>query len=453
VAGSGFEGIEGDLNLSPRRAEWSRRHVGGETQRWLEEDARYFLHQALSTPCLNALARADGIYLEDLEGRRYMDFHGNSVHQIGFGNPAVIAAIKAQLDELSFCTRRYTNARAVELARKLAEITPGDLGKSLFCPSGAAAIGMALRLARVATGRHKTVSMWDSFHGASLDASSVGGERMFRGDVGPLLPGTEHVPPPDASRCALGCGGRCDLRCAGYVEYVLEREGDVAAVVAEPVRSTPAIPHPEYWPRIRAACNRSGALLIFDEIPQCLGRTGRMFASEHWGVVPDILVLGKGLGGGILPMAAIVTRPDLDVMADRALGHYTHEKNPVTCAAALATIDYIEKEGLVDRARELGAHALARMSELARRHRLIGDVRGLGLLMGIELVQDRETRAPATDEADRVMYEALERGLSFKVSAGNVLTLTPPLIISRNELDRALDIIDDCLTEIEAAPS
>jgi (R)-1-hydroxy-2-aminoethylphosphonate ammonia-lyase len=375
------------------------------------------------------------------------------VHQVGFANPAVIAAIKSQLDELAFCTRRYTNARAVELARKLAEITPGDLGKSLFCPSGAAAIGMALRLARVATGRHKTVSMWDSFHGASLDASSVGGERMFRGDVGPLLPGTEHVPPPDASRCALGCGGRCDLRCAGYVEYVLEREGDVAAVVAEPVRSTPAIPHPEYWPRIRAACNRSGALLIFDEIPQCLGRTGRMFASEHWGVVPDILVLGKGLGGGILPMAAIVTRPDLDVMADRALGHYTHEKNPVTCAAALATIDYIEKEGLVDRARELGAHALARMSELARRHRLIGDVRGLGLLMGIELVQDRETRAPATDEADRVMYEALERGLSFKVSAGNVLTLTPPLIISRNELDRALDIIDDCLTEIEAAPS
>jgi 4-aminobutyrate aminotransferase len=450
MEGSAFEGVEGDLNLSPRRAEWSRRHIGAPTRRWLDEDARYFLHQALSTPCLNALARADGIYLEDLEGRRYMDFHGNSVHQVGFGNPAVIAAIKAQLDQLSFCTRRYTNAPAVELAQKLAAIAPGDLGKSLFCPSGAAAIGMALRLARVATGRHKTVSMWDSFHGASLDASSVGGERMFRGDVGPLLPGTEHVPPPDASRCALGCAGRCDLRCAAYLEYVLEREGDVAAVIAEPVRSTPAIPHPEYWPRVRAACDRHGALLIFDEIPQGLGRTGRMFVAEHWSVVPDILVLGKGLGGGILPMAAIVTRPDLDVMADRALGHYTHEKNPVTCAAALATIRYIEQEGLVDRARELGLHALDRMCELAWRHPLIGDVRGLGLLMGIELVRDRETRAPADDEADRVMYEALARGLSFKVSAGNVLTLTPPLIVSRDELDRALGIIDDCLTGIEA---
>jgi len=450
VSDTAFEGIEGDLNASPHRAEWTRRNIGQETRRWLEEDARYFLHQALSTPCLNALARADGIYLEDLEGRRYMDFHGNSVHQVGFGNPAVIAAVKAQLDELSFCTRRYTNIPAVELARKLAQITPGALAKSLFCPSGAAAVGMALRLARVATGRHKTLSMWDSFHGASLDASSVGGERMFRGDVGPLLPGTEHVPPPDASRCALGCGGRCDLRCAGYVEYVLEREGDVAAVVAEPVRSTPAIPHREYWPRIRAACDRTGALLIFDEIPQCLGRTGRMFVSEHWGVTPDILVLGKGLGGGILPMAAIVTRPELDVMADRALGHYTHEKNPVTCAAALATIHYIEKEGLVGRARELGALALARMTEMAERHRLIGDVRGLGLLLGIELVRDRNTRERASEEADRVMYRALERGLSFKVSAGNVLTLTPPLTISRAELDRALAIVDECLTEIEA---
>jgi (R)-1-hydroxy-2-aminoethylphosphonate ammonia-lyase len=449
MAGSAFEGIEGDLNLSPHRAEWIRRNIGAETSRRLEEDARYFLHQALSTPCLNVLTRAEGIYLEDVQGRRYMDFHGNSVHQVGFGNPAVVAAVKAQLDELPFCTRRYTNEPAIELAKKLAHITPGTLGKSLFCPSGTAAVGMAMRLARAATGRHKTLSMWDSFHGAGLDASSVGGERMFRGDIGPLLPGAEHVPPPDAPRCALGCGGRCDLRCAGYLEYVLEREGDVAAVIAEPVRSTPAIPHPDYWPRVRAACDRAGTLLIFDEIPQCLGRTGRMFVCEHWPVVPDILVLGKGLAGGIWPMAAIVTRPELDVMADRALGHYTHEKSPVGSAAALATIRYIEQEKLVDRARELGGVALDRMNEMARRHRLVGDVRGLGLLMGLELVRDRDTRERATDEADRVMYDALTRGLSFKVSAGNVLTLTPPLTITRAELERALDIVDECLTEVE----
>src|SRR5262245_22603890 len=283
-----FEGIEGDLNASAARAEFAARHLGAEARRLLDEDARYFLHQALSTPCLNVLARADGIYIEDVESRRYMDFHGNSVHQVGYAHPAVVAAIKAQLDELSFCTRRYTNRPAIELARTLARITPGDLGKSLFCPSGAAAIGMALRLARAATGRHKTLSMWDAFHGASLDASSVGGERMFRRDIGPLLAGTEHVPPPDPRRCALGCGGHCDLRCAGYVEYVLDKEGDVAAVIAEPVRSTPAVPHPDYWRRIRAACDRAGALLIFDEIPQGLGRTGGLVSSEALRVLRGI---------------------------------------------------------------------------------------------------------------------------------------------------------------------
>lgn len=443
-----FEAFEGDTNVSPRRDEWAARHLAPATRRWLEEDQRYFLRQALSTPCLNVLSRCHELYVEDLEGRRYLDFHGNSVHQVGFGNPAVIEAIKAQLDELAFCPRRYTNLPAIALAKKLAEITPGNLGKSLFCPSGAGAIGMALRLARAATGRYKTLSMWESFHGASLDASSVGGEQLFRGGIGPLLPGTEHVPPPNAYRCLWGCGGQCDLRCARYIEYVLETEGDVAAVVAEPVRSTPYVPHADYWRRVREACDRAGALLIFDEIPQGLGRTGKMFACEHFGVVPDILVLGKGLGGGILPMAAIVTRPDLDVMPDRALGHYTHEKNPVTCAAALATINYIEKERLVERARLLGEHALGRLREMAARQPLIGDVRGLGLLLGIELVQDRETRVRARDEAERVMYRALEKGLSFKVTAGNIVTLTPPLTIPKDELDRALAIVEECIREV-----
>jgi 4-aminobutyrate aminotransferase len=175
-----------------------------------------------------------------------------------------------------------------------------------------------------------------------------------------------------------------------------------------------------------------------------------MFACEHFDVVPDILVLGKGLGGGVLPIAAIVTRADLDVMPDRALGHYTHEKNPVTCAAALATIDVIEKEGLADRARTLGDHALGRLRALAARHRMIADVRGIGLLLGVELV-DPDTGAPARTAAERVMYGALERGLSFKVSAGNVLALTPPLTIASDDLDRALDIVDACLAEVERA--
>jgi len=441
---SGFES-EGDLNLSPRREQWLADNVAPETRAWLDEDARYFLHQSLSTPCLNVLRGCEGIWVEDLQGRRYMDFHGNSVHQVGFRNRRVIEAIKAQLDELPFCTRRYTNIPAIRLARKLAQLAPGNLNKVLFAPGGTTAIGMALKLARVATGRFKTISMWDSFHGASLDAISVGGEAIFRRGMGPLLPGTEHVPPPDPSQCPFGCGSQCSLQCARYVEYVLEKEGDVAAVVAETVRSIPYIPPPDYWRIVRAACDRHGALLILDEIPHGLGRTGKMFTCEHYGIVPDMLVIGKGLGGGVMPLAALLAREDLDIMSDGALGHYTHEKNPVACAAGLATLECLEENGLLENARVLGEHALRRIEEMKVRHPIVGGGRGLGLLLGIELVTGGPTRERARDAAERVMYRALEKGLSFKVTMGNVLTLTPPLTVTRAEMDRALDIIEECL--------
>jgi 4-aminobutyrate aminotransferase len=235
------------------------------------------------------------------------------------------------------------------------------------------------------------------------------------------------------------------------VEYVLEKEGDIAAVIAEPIRSTPYIPKPEYWKIIRGACDRHGALLIFDEIPHALGRTGRMFTCENFAVVPDMLVIGKGLGGGVFPLAALIAREGLDVAGNRALGHYTHEKSPVACAAALATIRYIEENNLAEHARELGQYALSRMAGMMERHPLIGDVRGLGLFLGIELVKDRITGERATDEAEAVMYAALSRGLSFKLSMGNILTLTPALTITRGEMDRALDIIETCLDEVEQA--
>jgi 4-aminobutyrate aminotransferase len=442
---------EGDINLSPRRDEWQDAHLDAKTRALLDEDARYFLHQSLSSPCLNVMKACEGIYIEDLQGRRYMDFHGNNVHQVGFSNPDVIKAIKAQLDDLSFCTRRYTNQVAVDLAKKLAEIAPGDLNKVLLCPGGTGAIGIALKLARLATGRFKTISMWDSFHGASLDAISIGGEAVFRQGIGPLLPGTEHVPPADEYQCIWGCHerGGCDLKCADYVEYVLEKEGDIAAIIAEPVRSTPYIPKPEYWQSIREACDRHGALLIFDEIPHALGRTGKMFTCENFDVVPDILVIGKALGGGVFPLAAIIAREDLDVGADRALGHYTHEKNPVACAAALATIKYIETHNLAEHARQVGNYAVERMKDMMADHPLIGDVRGLGLLMGMELVRDRSTRERATDEAEAVMYKALSKGLSFKTTMGNILTLTPPLTISQTEMAQALDNLEQSLVEVE----
>ena len=442
---------EGELNISPRRQVWRQEQLDEDTKYWLEEDAKYFLHQSLSTPCLDVLARCKGAWLEDLQGKRFLDFHGNSVHQVGFGHPHVIQAIREQMETLPFCTRRYSNIPAIKLARKLTQLAPGSLDKVLFAPGGTGAVGIALKLARMATGRFKTLSMWDSFHGGSLDTISIGGEAIFRQDIGPLLPGTEHVPPPDAQHCPWDCRGTCSLKCAEYVDYVLEKEGDIGAVIAETVRSTPFIPPRDYWKIIREACDRHGALLILDEIPHCLGRTGKMFTCEHYDIVPDMLVIGKGLGGGIFPLAALVAREDLDVAPDRALGHYTHEKNPVACAAALATIEVIEKEHLLENARDLGDYALGRMQAMKQKHAVVGDIRGLGLLMGMELVKDGKSGERAMDLAEEVMYRALAKGLSFKLSMGNILTLTPPLTLTTDEMGQAVDILDTCLTEVESA--
>jgi 4-aminobutyrate aminotransferase len=450
---------EGDSNRSACRRAFADR-LPPAVSSLVEADARHFLHQSLSSPCLSALRRAEGIWLEDLAGRRYLDFHGTGVHHLGHGHPRLIAALKAQLDELPFTPRRFTNAPAVALAEKLAAIAPAGLSKVLLAPGGSEAIEMALKLARAVTGRYKTVSFWDSFHGAGFGGASVGGEALFRsGPIGPLLPGAEHVAPFACYHCPYGYPDRegapqlevCRMRCASFVRYVLEKERDVAAVIAEPVRAVPYLPPPGFWQEVRAACADFGALLIFDEIPSGLGRTGRMFACEHVGVAPDILVLGKALGGGVVPLAAMLARPEYDVVGDFALGHYTHEKNPVLARAALTTIEIIEDERLVENAERVGAHALAGLQEMKARHSLIGDVRGIGLLLGIELVRDRATKEPAAEEAEAVLYACLERGLSFKTTFGNVLTLAPPLTITAAEIDQAVAILDEAIAATERA--
>lgn len=440
---------EGESNTSTARAEWRKKSDDPSAERLIARDAEVFLHQDLSSPVVSTIAKAEGIWIEDTSGRRFMDFHGNSVHHIGYGHPRLIAAIKDQLECLSFAPRRFTCEPAVELAEALTSRATanlgGDLGKVLFTTGGSDAVEVALKLARAATGRFKTVSFWDAFHGAGFGAASVGGEHTFRSHIaGPLLPGAEHVAPFACYRCPYGHAGPdvCGIACANMVDYVLGREGDVAAVIAEPMRAVPYVPPPGFWKAVRDACDRHGALLIFDEIPTGLGKTGRFFASEHDGVTPDMVVMGKSLGGGVLPIAAVIARSDLDVAGDFAIGHYTHEKNPVTARAALTTIRIIEEEGLVARAEELGAHAMDRMRELMTRSAHVGDVRGRGLMLGVEIVADKESRAPDHVRAERIYYRCLDRGLSFKISQGSVLTLSPPLVISRADLDRALDIVE-----------
>jgi len=447
---------EGEVNSSSRRMEWARKNHNADTTKQLNEDARYFLHQSVSTPCLSTIARADGAYIEDTQGRRFLDFHGNNVHHIGYGHPRLKAAIAKQMDELPFAPRRFACAPATALARKLGDIAPGNLSKTLFTTGGSSAVEVALKIARAATGRHKTISFWDAFHGAGFGASSVGGEQMFRSHaIGPLLAGTEHVAPFACYRCPYGypdLKGQpqldlCKMTCANFVRYVLEKEGDVAAVIAEPARAVPYIPPEGFWREVKRACEDHGALLIFDEIPTGLGKTGRLFACDHDDVVPDILVMGKALGGGILPLAAVVTTPELDVGKEFAFGHYTHEKNPVSAMAGLTTISIIEDEALVDNAATLGGRAIDRLREMQTRYPVIGDVRGRGFLFGIELVTDTVSKTAANDLAEAVFYRCLDKGLSFKISLGNTLTFTPPLILTEQQLEFALQVIEESVHE------
>ena len=435
---------EGDINLGDRRTAWQAAHIDDETRRVLDEDARWFLHQSMSTPCLNALSAAQGAWLTDTAGRRILDLHGNSLHQIGYGHPKVMAAMRATLDTLPFSPRRYTNGPAIELARRLCTAAPIEQAKLLLAPGGTAAIGMALKLARLATGRFKTISLWDAFHGASLDAISLGGEAVFRRGIGPLLAGAEHAPPCDPRQCIFGCGGQCALRCVDYIDYMLRKEGDVAAVVVETIRSTDVqVPPPEYFQRLRAACDRHGALLILDEIPVALGRTGHLFAVERYGIEPDMIVLGKGLGGGSMPLAALIAHARLDVGQHISLGHYTHEKSPLACAAGLAVLDVIEQEGLLERSRRLGQEAVERLTRSAQHLPAIAEVRGAGLLIGVELRNAGDRTA--ADLAEAVLYRCLSDGVSFKIGQGNVLVLAPPLNIAESDLWWALDRIEAAL--------
>jgi len=447
-----FEREQGDINTTPNRRKYWERNLSPQARTWFDEDTKYFLHQSLSTPVLNVLSRAEGIYLQDLEGNKYMDMHGNGVHNAGFNNPVVVEAVKRQLDEgLSFCPRRYSNVPAVRLAKKLADITPEGLCRSLFCPGGSEAIEMALMLAKQVTGNFKTISFWDSFHGAGLGAASVGGEEHFSGGAGPLVPGAIRVEFPNYYRNPWGFKSEADVdaECLRQIELVLKREPEMAAIIGEPISATPVVPSKSYWEGVKRLCDQYGALLIFDEIIEGFGRTGKMFASEHF-TTPDILVLGKSLGGGLVPFAGIVTHEKYNVCQHRSVGHYTHEKNALCSAAALAEIEYIQKNKLHEHAAQLGAYTLQRLNVLKDRHPLIGNVAGLGLHIGLDLVSDSKTKERAVDAAEIIMYKCMEKGLAFKTIEGNVITLRPALIITRNEMDRAVDILDETIGEVEA---
>ncbi|WP_447469396.1 aspartate aminotransferase family protein [Vibrio harveyi] len=440
---------EGDVNTTPARQAWNASMDDERTQALLKRDSEVFLHQAMSTPCLDTLEAAEGIYIQDATGKKYMDFHGNNVHQLGYGHPYVIKRVQEQIAKLPFSPRRFTNETAIECAEKLTQICGGELNRVLFAPGGTSAVGMALKLARHITGNYKVVSLWDSFHGASLDAISVGGEACFRQGMGPLMAGVERIPPAVSYRGAFPVADGSDVHYADYLEYVIEKEGGVGAFIAEAVRNTDVqVPSKAYWKRIREICDKHNVMLIIDDIPNGMGRSGEWFTYQAYDIEPDMLCIGKGLGGGLVPIAAMVTKDKYNTAEQISMGHYTHEKSPIGCAAALATMEAIEQDGLLDKAKADSQFMREKLLEMKAKYPVIGDVRGIGMLWGIELVTDHESKARAYDEAEAVLYQCLNNGVSFKVSQGNVIQLSPPLIITREQLTEALAIFEEAIAKV-----
>ncbi|HCH6601533.1 TPA: aspartate aminotransferase family protein [Vibrio parahaemolyticus] len=440
---------EGDVNTTPARQAWNASMDDERTQVLLKRDSEVFLHQAMSTPCLDTLDAAEGIYIQDATGKKYMDFHGNNVHQLGYGHPHVIKRVQEQIAKLPFSPRRFTNETAIECAEKLTQICGGELNRVLFAPGGTSAVGMALKLARHITGNYKVVSLRDSFHGASLDAISVGGEACFRQGMGPLMAGVERIPPAVSYRGAFPVADGSDVHYADYLEYVIEKEGGVGAFIAEAVRNTDVqVPSKAYWKRIREICDKHNVMLIIDDIPNGMGRSGEWFTYQAYDIEPDMLCIGKGLGGGLVPIAAMVTKDKYNTAEQISMGHYTHEKSPIGCAAALATMEAIEQDGLLDKVKADSQFMREKLLEMKAKYPVIGDVRGIGMLWGIELVTDHESKARAYDEAEAVLYQCLNNGVSFKVSQGNVIQLSPPLIITREQLTEALAIFEEAIAKV-----
>lgn len=387
-------------------------------------DAAVFMHQHGSSPCIGALRSARGVWLEDVEGRRYIDLHGNGCHHLGHAHPRIVAALKDQLDVLAFSPRRYANAPATELAERLTARFRNGRSRLLMMPGGSEAIETAIRLARIATGRSGIVALQGSYHGHGMGSLALS-QRQLDPRLGSQLGDVFHLLPYwDAA------AGGAEAMIADLAACLEANSGRIACLVAEPMRSNAHVPPPGLWPRCAELCVEHGVKLIFDEIPSGLGKTGRFFAFEHFGVTPDIVVLGKALGGGVLPLAAVIADARLDVAPELSVGHYTHEKNPLLARAALTLLDVIEEEGLVHKATQRGRQLEQSLDgETAGGLRL--SIRGLGLSRALSLGR-------CFGEA-RLERAALAAGLSATAKDDDAIGVSLPLITSEEETAMAAD--------------
>jgi len=401
---------------------------------------------------------AEGCVIHDDSGKDYLDcFAGISVVNAGHCNPKVIAAAKAQMDKLVHCASYIYHSPATgELAEKLAQIMPSPrLRKSFFANSGAEAIEGAMKVARLYTGRHEIISLHASFHGRTWGALSITGNQGRKKRGGPYAPGVAFTNAPYVYRSPWPDDPR---RCVDFWAQSLEEvirfstAGDVAAFIAEPVMGEGGIivPPADYFRAIKKVLDRQGILFICDEVQSGFGRTGKMFAIEHYGVEPDVLVTAKGIADGF-PLAAFTTRDEIAASFKPGDHLSTFGGNPVSCAASLANIEYMLEERLCEQSLEKGAYLMDRLNQLKRDQPIVGEVRGLGLMVGIELVTD-DKRTPGTAEAEAVRDHCLAAGVLVGVGGvyGNVVRVQPPLVITKHQLDVAVDAIAHAIERVQA---
>jgi 4-aminobutyrate aminotransferase/(S)-3-amino-2-methylpropionate transaminase len=399
--------------------------------------------------------KASGAIVTDSNGREYLDcFAGISVVNAGHCNPQVIAAAKKQMEKLVHCSSYLYHVKPVaDLAEKIAHITPGNLKKTFFGNGGAEAIEGAMKLARLYSGKHEFISLHGSFHGRSWGALSITGNYARKKKGGPYAAGVSFAPAPYAYRSLWANDPEeCARQCARAIDDIVKfaTSNDVAAFVAEPVMGEGGIIVPpfNYFKEVKKVLDHYGILFIADEVQSGFGRTGKMFAIEYYGVEPDILVTAKGIADGF-PLSAFTTRPEIADAYKPGDHLSTFGGNPVSCAAALANIEFMEKENLPARAMETGNYAMTKLRDLQKSNSLIGEVRGLGLMIGVELVKDAQ-KTPAATEAEAIRDACLKSGMLVGVGGvnGNVVRFQPPLVITKQQIDQAIGIFTEALRSV-----
>lgn len=402
------------------------------------------------------IKEAKGELIRDYNGNEWIDFLSSAcVVNTGHGHPMIINKMKEQMEQLVHYNPAYASHELiVSLSEELVRITPGSFPKRVtFGLSGGDAIDTAIKLARSYTKRSKVIAYSRSYHGNTYGALSLSAVSIpMRRNMGPLLPEIYHIPFPDIYRSSFDNEGE-SKRCISAIEHLFETvcpPEEVAAIVIEPIQgdSGVIVPPQSYIDQLKHLCKKYGILLVADEVQTGFGRTGEWFASEHFGLEPDLVVLGKGIASG-MPLSAVVGRSEVMTSWDPPAGAFSLAANPISCAASMATIKVIENEDLINRSKQLGALVMERFEKMKERYSSIGDIRGKGLMLGVDLVKDRDTKEVSNSLAAKVCWRCWEKGVFLTFFAGSVLRVAPPLTITKAYLEKGLQIIEEAFEDVE----